>query len=55
MLNIVPGEENVLKNRELRVNQNGSSDNSEISKPEPAKPIKFGGWEGKISMSDDLI
>ena len=26
----------------------------EISKPEPAKPIKFGGWEGKIFMSDDF-
>ncbi|MCL2220328.1 MAG: type II toxin-antitoxin system RelB/DinJ family antitoxin [Chitinispirillia bacterium] len=31
----------------------------EISKPEPTEPepvkqFKFGGWEGKISMSDDF-
>jgi len=26
----------------------------EVSKPEPVQPIKFGGWEGKIFMSDDF-
>jgi DNA-damage-inducible protein J len=26
----------------------------EVSKPKQVKPIKFGGWEGKIVMSDDF-